>query len=117
MTRQYAFCYGTLKQGHGNSRWMEGVEPIGDATIKDVVIVSSGSLPYAIHRDGKVAHGELYETTMEHVERIDHLEGHPTFYTRKLTKVECNGKEYSAWVYYCEKPNTINLPEVEGMWV
>ena len=45
--------------------------------------------------------GELYEVDAGTLRILDGLEGHPTWYERKLDRfVDDNGQEHEAWIYY-----------------
>lgn len=82
------FVYGTLRKGEGNHRLLEGLQPI--ATVKTApryTMVALGGFP-GIFEGGETAiTGELYRVEAPMLERLDYLEGHPTFYERKNVEI------------------------------
>ena len=106
------FVYGTLKQGHGNSALLYKAKYLGEDTIKGKML-HLGAYPCVVKGD-KTIHGEVYEVGPTILKRLDYLEGHPNFYTRR--KVETNNS-HQAWVYFIESDDYNGFPEVEdGIW-
>jgi gamma-glutamylaminecyclotransferase len=111
-TTTKAFVYGTLRSGHGNNRVMfeKGGDArlIGRATTREKFFLGDGGFPRASEfthpraptaMRGKVV-GEVWEVNAEALANMDHLEGHPNFYTRR--KVRCtleDGSTTTAWIY------------------
>jgi gamma-glutamylcyclotransferase (GGCT)/AIG2-like uncharacterized protein YtfP len=90
------FVYGSLKQGLHN-HWL-----LHNAIFIDVAqtteqcwdMISMGGFP-AVIPGNKNIYGELYHVTPQDLLMLDHLEGHPDFYSR--TAVELNNGQ--AWMY------------------
>jgi gamma-glutamylcyclotransferase (GGCT)/AIG2-like uncharacterized protein YtfP len=100
------FVYGTLKRGHGNNALLRGTaEFLGNATTVKPYPFFAHGLPVVYDvLDGNALRikGELYRFFDErNIERVDRLEGHPHWYTRKIIKVRTNAdhKIYDAWCY------------------
>jgi len=100
------FVYGTLKRGFHNHRVMEeaGAQFVcAGATVTCFPLVQSG-LPFLLHRpgEGHRVEGEIFRVpTAAGWERLDRLEGHPTFYRRKITPIQGDeGDLYAAWTYF-----------------
>lgn len=98
--------YGTLKRGFGNHQVMldAGGEFVADArSVTPFPLVVSG-LPYLLDRPGE-GHRvvvELYRIPSNSgVTRLDRLEGHPSFYCRRVEAFEQqDGTIANAWVYF-----------------
>lgn len=80
------FVYGTLKEGFGNHRLLQGCRLVSRfAELHGPFrMVSLQAFP-GIIRDKKthgIIYGEVYEVDEEVLHSLDILEGHPNFYTR-----------------------------------
>jgi gamma-glutamylcyclotransferase (GGCT)/AIG2-like uncharacterized protein YtfP len=112
----YVFVYGTLKNGYGNNRLLQGETFIGEAvTIPHEYTMIDGGFPYVLL--GGVFHikGELW--AVEHEDTIlslDALEGvRYDHYKRHITDVKlvkANGDVYSA-IMYVASDNTQKMIE------
>lgn len=107
------FVYGTLKQGQPNHCLMEESRLLdAEATASGLRLHATPRFPMAIKGNGRV-HGELYQIDQATLHRLDHLEGHPTFYER--VRWQLDRPEVTAWIYLC--PEAIRYPLIEsGMW-
>lgn len=104
------FVYGTLKQGYGNHRLLTEAEKLGTAIVQDVTLYDMG-FPVAIDSDGDFVTGEVYRVDDEEtMQRLDWLEGYPSFYDRKLVDTE-HGQ---AWMYFQTEVN--NLRHIGDTW-
>lgn len=98
------FVYGTLKKGFENHYFLDGAKFLGCATTKHrypmVNIVKA--YPYLIDdkNNGKYINGEVYKIDREILERLDHLEGYPDYYTRKKILLLQEGIEIVALTYF-----------------
>ena len=95
------FVYGSLKQGHGNNRFLSNSNFIGKGITldNDFKMVSLGGFPGLIYGDSRIV-GELYEIDNEVFQSIDRLEGNGHFYKRELIEIMLlNGKNHKAWIY------------------
>jgi gamma-glutamylcyclotransferase (GGCT)/AIG2-like uncharacterized protein YtfP len=92
--------YGTLKKGFGNHYLIEGQKFLGiGETPPDYAMLSFGSYPGAIDGDERIQ-VEVYEVENKALQRMDNLEGHPSFYRRNLTPIIMdNGDIKEAWMY------------------
>lgn len=98
------FCYGTLKQGHGNHRFLRGQKFLGKHFTRRGYTIVVGGLPYMIKRkSGSGVMGELYEVDAACLARLDELEGHPDYYRRTVIPVYSQDTddmvEASAYLY------------------
>jgi len=100
----FVFVYGTLKRGFGNHNLLKRSSFLGAAKTKEKYLMTCNSIPY-LSDETKIApvSGELYLVKEVTLKALDFLEGHPTFYQRKLITVIANGIEVSAWCYICNK--------------
>ena len=95
------FVYGTLKKGGWNHSFMDGSQYLGTGSLGKDYSLFVDSLPkvvFAASENG--VEGELYEVSYETLKKLDHLEGHPLFYERQLTKIFLeDGTDTEAFVY------------------
>jgi gamma-glutamylaminecyclotransferase len=105
------FVYGTLKNGFNNHHLLASSFFLGRAvTCRDYALYSS-SIPFVI-RDQPVSqiHGEAYGVSHQTLNKLDDLEGHPTWYRREQIPVclydEKSRKEklLVAWIYFYPNP-------------
>lgn len=101
----FFFVYGTLKQGHGNARLMDGaIKTVVPAVVHGYTLFASG-IPYAAPARGFRIVGELVEidaTKAPNVlKRLDSLEGHPNHYLRTPVTAtrESDGVQFAAFMY------------------
>lgn len=99
------FVYGTLKKGFNNHHFLQDATYIEEATIKGTLLNLGWFPGYIPEGEGEV-HGEVYEINDEILKRIDHLEGHPDFYTRK------DVGDFS--IYYYNKQDGVQYKKVAG---
>ena len=95
------FVYGSLKQGHGNNRFLSNSNFIGKGITldDDFKMISLGGFPGIIDGNNRIV-GELYEIDDEVFQSIDSLEGNGHFYKRELVDIMLlDGKNYKAWIY------------------
>jgi len=79
------FVYGTLKKGFGNHHLLSKSLYHGDySTAPSHKMVSLGGFPGVVFGKGTAAiKGEVYEVADDVLDRLDRLEGYPSFYDRK----------------------------------
>jgi gamma-glutamylcyclotransferase (GGCT)/AIG2-like uncharacterized protein YtfP len=100
---QYVAVYGTLRKGYGNHRLLNDQEMIGTGKTDNLYTMYASGIPYVT--EDQPTHNvtiELYKVANDRMRNLDSLEGHPTFYERKLTPVTVDGKTYQAWLYFCD---------------
>lgn len=94
------FVYGTLKKGHDNHHYLNGCDLIQEAVttepIYDLYSVKFGHYPCMVNNGSYHIFGEVYNVDQNTLKNIDILEGHPTFYTRKMIDIMGIG---DCWVY------------------
>lgn len=96
------FVYGTLQQGWGNNRLLNGATFLGKALTKKPYVLFNGGFPYAVPVSPDESMfpllpvmGEVYEVEQRHVDVCDYLEGHPSWYQRTNIRAFINpGVEY-----------------------
>lgn len=114
---QLVFVYGTLKRGQDNHHLLEKANYIGKAhTLQPKwQMFSLGAFPGVVEGDKEI-YGEVYQVGFNGMNSLDHLEGHPSFYERKLVDVgiyggkkgdECVSK---AWMYIFKGDTTDCMP-------
>lgn len=84
------FVYGTLMAGCGNHRLLDGATLIGDVrTTPDFTMLHLGGFPGVVREGTTSIIGELYEVDdPDMLNRLDRLEGHPTFYRREEITID-----------------------------
>lgn len=89
--------YGSLRRGFGNYPIIKDAPFQGTTHIGGFFMISLGFFPGVIKTEDETSHifAETYLVNDKELERLDRLEGHPTFYTR--TKVHTVYGE--AWIY------------------
>ena len=119
---QTVFVYGTLKKGFGNNHVMKsaGGRLLAAGKTEDKYPLYVQGLPYLVEdRYNPLASqvkGELWE--VDTLRPLDALEGHPTFYYRKMISVEYTdvfGATYviDAWVYFINEREFTGTPTDE----
>ena len=108
------FVYGTLKEGEGNHRLLETAEFIREDQLKGWDMYSLGGFPAITQGSGEI-YGELYAVDDATMQRLDVLEGYPSFYNRMLVKTRAGIR---AWVYYIEQlEKRMTLGKLDtGVW-
>ena len=100
---ELVFVYGTLKTGHGNHGVIEGNSKyVGDAHVGNGYSLHDigHGFPYMVKGSGSGCFGELFKVNEKAIERMDMLEGHPSFYKRTKCEVtDVGGKKLKAWTY------------------
>ena len=110
MTINRVGVYGTLREGEGNWSWALNKKPVFSGTVLlpgHAMSALHGGFPgvKAVDRDTEQPFLiEVYEVDEEQFDNMDRLEGHPTFYKRKVFEIP--GYEYPVWVYILQSPPT-----------
>lgn len=94
--------YGSLKQGFGNHRLLEGQELLckGFTELECYTMYSLGPFPGVVDDGEGDIQVEVYQVDDACFERLDRLEGHPNFYKRELvTIVSGQSVPHEAWMY------------------
>tara|TARA_R110002074_G_scaffold86269_2_gene190575 strand:+ start:357 stop:1217 length:861 start_codon:yes stop_codon:yes gene_type:complete len=98
--------YGTLKSGYHNHGLIEEQEFIGQGQTKSAYPLEVEGLPYMhdIKGEGSQVTVEVYDVSDECFDRLDMLEGHPSFYKRRMTTITMDDwSETRAWVYFIQE--------------
>lgn len=107
------FVYGTLRPEQGNDHcWQGYARAVGDGLshVNGFRLVHNGAFPYALPCPGDAVVGAVIvptDDTYEYVlDRMDRLEGYPSFYDRVVVSVlnERTGKSRGAWMYTPARP-------------
>jgi len=116
---ELVFVYGSLKKDYSNHSVL-GVDSkfISNAyTSNKYTMVSLGGFP-GVLKDipTSTIKGEVYK--VEKLDRLDMLEGFPTFYNREKFTIQLGNKEADVWMYYLNYPAEYNKYEVieDGEW-
>jgi gamma-glutamylcyclotransferase (GGCT)/AIG2-like uncharacterized protein YtfP len=113
--------YGTLKQGNSNHELLSGSSLVGIGTTPpNYTLLEMGSYPGAIFGQSKLL-VEVFSVDQRTLERLDQLEGHPSFYERLLVPIKIDGSEtvVKAWMYtighlgsnYSHRPKCTNFDD------
>ena len=102
--KERVFVYGTLLKGMFNHGRMNGARYCGKGRTMEKYYMTAGTVPY-VNSDPQIAEdkikGELYEVGPGQLRHIDIMEGHPTFYERRLCAVEMEyGWTEIVWMYF-----------------
>lgn len=116
------FVYGTLKEGYGNHRLLQGCKKLGNYTLPvgEFCLVDLGWYPGVVHRHvlglTTPVTGEVYEVDDETARAVDGLEGYPSLYDREEVETPYG----AAWVYtYNMSHGRLNVDESvlrNGVW-
>ena len=117
------FVYGSLKREFPNHYLLREQEPLGEAIIKGTMI-SLKFFPGVVACGNDTIKGELYLVDDETMKRLDHLEGHPSFYKRvwvnaESIEPETSGNVFPAWCYCLPERylQDFHYPRIsEGVW-
>lgn len=119
----HVFVYGSLKEGLVNHNLLEDSDKVGKyTTVEPYCLKDMGSFPGVLQQPRvSPIKGELYR--LNHIDTLaslDHLEGNPTFYRRKVVKVRKIGGvlTYAAWMYFLQDEEQYEpLDTIEsGVW-
>lgn len=95
--------YGTLKKDYNNyKRYLTQSEYIGSGITQDKYPLIIKDMPHMIEEEGIGFQVEVdvFTVSAQVLKDLDVLEGHPTWYRRKVIPIEFNGKTHSCWVYF-----------------
>lgn len=110
MERQHlVFVYGTLRKTHENHPLLEDAFSYGvGSTQNNYAMYMVGSYPYVTSVEPRYPIvGELYAVDDDTLAKLDKMEGHPHYYTRRQTTVIIDGEEYTAWMYFRDPHGTL----------
>lgn len=108
------FVYGTLKEGHGNHRFLEDAEFLGKGSLRGFEMYHLGGFPAIVDSgEDEYVHGELYLVNEKEFAGLDMLEGYPRLYDRK--KVKPVNLDEECWVYFMHRIPSDHKIE-EGIW-
>lgn len=95
------FVYGTLLEGLHNHHLLEGSRRVGFGWSVEKMVMRHKGVPFVSRQEAVcVIRGEVYEVNGHTLQRLDKLEGHPTWYRREEIEVELEGGAGGrAWVY------------------
>jgi len=115
MKKHLVFVYGTLRPPYGNYQHYlknDSSTHLGRCQTKERLFMFASGIPYVsrdtlfteeekeIHTPIEIQ-GDLFEVNDDVLSALDHLEGHPNFYTRTpLQIIKENGEEVTAEIYY-----------------
>lgn len=96
------FVYGTLKKGGSWHRLLSGSKYLGSASTQHEYTLTKDMVPMVWDAPGVRIHGEVYGVSDDTLRRLDELEGHPSWYTRREVPVvlDGSGEVIIAWLYF-----------------
>ena len=106
--KNMVFVYGTLKRGFVNNRLLCGSKFLGKARTEGKFALYEAGISFVIEDEqvSKIS-GEVYEVDERTLARLDRLEGHPSWYCRKMVNISINNKDLDevtkmieAWIYF-----------------
>jgi len=103
----YVFVYGTLMNGFGNNLLLEGTKMYSESITLEKYCMYAAHIPFVLESQ-KTSHirGELYKIDANILHGLDQLEGHPTFYQRKIVETLTKDSEIvKAWLYFYNDEN------------
>jgi len=109
------FVYGSLLSGlHNHGALRDSVCIKKDEIAKGFLMFDIGNIPACIHtgKSWDVIMGEVYEVNKETFNRLDRLEGFPSFYDR----IEYKMLEKPVWIYIHRKISQIVPLVASGDW-
>jgi gamma-glutamylcyclotransferase (GGCT)/AIG2-like uncharacterized protein YtfP len=107
------FVYGTLKRGWGNHRILEESNLLGECvTHPNFTMVHLGGFPGVLMGGETAISGEVYEVDELTMNRLDGLEGYPSFYNR----LEIPTDYGMAWMYYLSDRYSTHPVIEDGVW-
>lgn len=113
------FVYGTLKKGRPNHGPLEGAVFLGYGILDgNFRIFDLGWYPGVSRADSSTRIlGEVWRIGPDALQRIDMIEGHPSYYEReKLSIRMLDGSTYRAWTYLLPQYEYKDSPTVDGVW-
>ena len=90
--------YGTLRQGFGNHRLLEHSKFLGKTQTEPIFNMHGHVVPWISNGGSTKITIEVYEIDEETLERLDWLEGYPSYYNRRLINTEFG----EAWIYFID---------------
>jgi gamma-glutamylcyclotransferase (GGCT)/AIG2-like uncharacterized protein YtfP len=109
------FAYGTLQRGEINHRLLDGSRFLGEAaTEPEFTLINMGAFPAMVEDGTTAVKGEVYQVDASTLAELDHLEGHPVFYRRRMITL-ADGRHAIAYVMPPER--AAGRPVIEhGDW-
>lgn len=96
--------YGSLKKGRGNNSLLRDSRFVGKSrTDEEYTMYSLGAFPAVCLNGSTSVAVEVYEINQRTFERLDRLEGYPSFYNRLVVDTEYG----PAWMYYIEQEDEL----------
>jgi gamma-glutamylaminecyclotransferase len=102
MERYTVFVYGTLKKSHVNHHYLEGSDCLGAGKSVEKYALYVEGIPFVVrHEHVSHIYGELYSINAATLNKMDCLEGHPSWYERKEVEILLDtDKTILAWLYF-----------------
>jgi gamma-glutamylcyclotransferase (GGCT)/AIG2-like uncharacterized protein YtfP len=104
--------YGTLRAGYGNHSLISNSDFIGSGLTNNLHTLTASGIPF-VEKNGGTSRVrvEVYAvSTREELERLDSLEGHPSWYRREDEEITLDsGEVVTAQIYFnsSSKGNTV----------
>lgn len=88
--------YGTLRQGFWNHKLLENSTFLGKTKTEPRFTMYGHGVPWITNTGSTEITVEVYEIDEETFQRLDFLEGYPSYYDRQLINTEFG----EAWIYF-----------------
>jgi len=116
----YLFVYGIFKRGRTFPLEDDGARFVGEAVASDMGLFDIGGLAGMAYMAGLHTHGEVYEINDSILKLCDAVEGHPTFYERRMVDVcvddaSPDGHELKCHAYFYDRVHGRSLVP-DGNW-
>jgi gamma-glutamylcyclotransferase (GGCT)/AIG2-like uncharacterized protein YtfP len=91
------FVYGSLMEHGTNHKLLEASEFLSTDAVDDAELVDLITHPMLIPGIGTV-YGECYRVSLDTLDVLDRLEGHPNYYQRRSLRLKAAARLWSIWV-------------------
>jgi gamma-glutamylaminecyclotransferase len=115
MPDHFVFCYGSLMKGEYNHRFLEHARFVGTGVTHPIFeLVDFGAYSAMVIGGMTAIHGEVYAVDDGTLERLDRLEGHPSYYERTRIILQ---DSLEVWVYLMRDEIVGARPRIaSGIW-
>jgi gamma-glutamylaminecyclotransferase len=110
--------YGTLRAGGSNHDTLLGSQLITSGRLHGYRMLSNMGFPTIQPREDSSVVVEVYDVGDKTLERLDMLEGHPSYFKRDYHQIEKDdGEIIEAQVYICTQYHAFHIVIEDGDWM